>query len=99
MAHVYLLHFDKKVANHAQHYLGYTPNGVEQRLATHLSGNGAKLVKAAVEDGCQIEVAKVWEHKDWREAREHERQLKRQHNGPRFCPVCHGCGPELGGIR
>ena len=88
MAHVYLLHFSKKVANHAQHYSGYTPNGVPERLATHLSGNGAKLVRAAVAVGCKVVVARVWEHEDWREAREHERQLKRQKNGPRFCPEC-----------
>ena len=90
MAHVYLLHFDKKIAEHAQHYIGWTANGVDDRLAVHLAGNGAKLVKAATEVGIVVTVARVWEHEDWRSAREHERQLKRQKNGPRFCPVCNG---------
>jgi len=92
MPHVYLLHFDKKVSNHAGHYIGWTPNGTEERLKTHLSGQGAKLVKEAIRVGCQVMVAMEWEHKDWKEAREHERQLKRQKNGPRFCPVCKNGG-------
>ncbi|KKN45087.1 hypothetical protein LCGC14_0686690 [marine sediment metagenome] len=42
---VYLLHFDEKL-KHAQHYCGWTPNGIDQRLTSHLKGTGAKLVKS-----------------------------------------------------
>ena len=88
MPHVYLLHFDKKVADHAGHYLGWTQNGVADRLTTHLAGNGAKLVKAAVAVGCKVGVAATWSHNDWRDARRQERQMKRTHNVARYCPVC-----------
>ncbi len=87
MPYVYLLHFNKPLS-HAQHYCGFTPNGVEQRLAVHLAGNGARLVKAVVEAGREVEVARIWKHENWQEARSQERHLKRQHNGPRLCPIC-----------
>lgn len=88
MPHVYLLHFDQKVADHAQHYCGWTPNGVEARLQKHLSGNGSKLVKAAVDIGCAVVVAATWKHDDWKEARRQERQMKRTNNLNRYCPIC-----------
>ena len=87
MPHVYLLHFDRPLS-HAQHYCGYTPNGVEQRLQTHLAGNGAKLVKAVVEAGRKVEVARVWEEDDWKAARARERRMKNTHHLPRYCPIC-----------
>lgn len=87
MPHVYLLHFDKSL-HHAQHYCGWTSNGVEARLGTHLSGRGAKLVKAAVEAGLQVVVARSWQYGNWQEARQQERRLKNTHNLPSYCPVC-----------
>ena len=94
MPHVYLLHFDKPLRQdenrEAKHYCGWTPNGVEQRLKIHLSGNGAKLVKATVENGSQVEVVRVWEEKDWEAARARERRMKNTHHLPSYCPIC--CG-------
>lgn len=72
----------------ARHYCGWTPNGVEERFKTHLAGNGAKLVKAVVEAGDKVEVARVWECEDWRIAREQERRMKRTHHLESYCPVC-----------
>jgi len=87
MPHVYLLHFDQKLS-HAQHYCGWTPNGVDDRLALHLSGNGSKLVKAVVATGMSVMVARVWEHEDWQTARQQERRMKNTHHLPSYCPVC-----------
>ncbi len=87
MPHVYLLHFDQKL-EHAGHYCGWTPNGVEQRLEKHLKGNGAKLVKAVVASGRAVVVAATWKHDDCQEARRQERQMKQTHNLARYCPVC-----------
>lgn len=89
MAHVYLLHFDQKL-HHAQHYLGFTPNGVESRLEKHLKGKGAKLVKAVVDLGRAVVVARIWEHDDWKEARAQERRMKRTNHLPSYCPICRG---------
>ena len=88
MAHVYLLHFDKKVAGHAGHYCGYTPNGVQKRLDQHLAGNGARLVQAAVTIGSRVTIAEEWHHDDPYAAREQERKMKRSHNLPRYCRLC-----------
>ena len=87
ISHVYLLHFANPLY-HARHYCGWTPNGVEQRLATHLSGNGAKLVKAVVANGSAVVVARIWECSNWQEARQQERRMKNTHNLPSYCPVC-----------
>jgi len=87
MPHVYLLHFDKPL-HHAQHYCGWTSNGVEQRLATHLAGNGSKLVKAVVANGSEVAVARVWDHDGWQTARQRERRMKNTHHLPSYCPVC-----------
>lgn len=87
VSHVYLLHFGKPLC-HAQHYCGWTLNGIEQRLAVHLSGHGAKLVKAVVANGSAVVVARSWECGGWREARQQERRMKNTHNLPSYCPVC-----------
>jgi hypothetical protein len=68
----------------ARHYLGWTGNGVEQRLAEHLSGQGSPLIKAAIERGMIPELVRTWE----RATRNDERKLKRSKNLPRLCPHC-----------
>lgn len=87
MPQVYLLHFDKPLC-HAQHYCGWTGNGVAARLATHLKGNGAKIIAAAVCSGLTIRVVRTWQHDSWREARCQERRLKNTHHLNYYCPVC-----------
>lgn len=82
---VYLLHFDKPY-KHARHYLGSTDN-LEERLARHLAGNGARLVEVITQAGIGFVVARTWVG-----GRELERQLKRRKEGPRLCPICRAAG-------
>jgi predicted GIY-YIG superfamily endonuclease len=78
---VYLLHF-KKPIHHAQHYLG-SADDVAERIERHRRGSGARLTQVVVESGIEMELARTWEG-----GRTKERELKRQKNSPRFCPVC-----------
>jgi hypothetical protein len=61
---------------------GQTQN-LEQRLATHREGLGAKILAAANERGIAYDVVRTWPG-----GRELDRRLKRQHNGPKLCPRC-----------
>lgn len=79
---VYLLHFSEYY-HHARHYIGYTTS-LDERLDAHNGGTGAKLIKAIREKGLSFEVVRVWENG----SRKLERQLKRQKNSKRFCPIC-----------
>jgi predicted GIY-YIG superfamily endonuclease len=85
---VYLIHLDTPLGDlanprgQARHYLGYADN-LEERLERHRNGNGARLLEVANELGIGWQVVRTWTG-----TRELERQLKRQHNSPRFCPIC-----------
>jgi predicted GIY-YIG superfamily endonuclease len=78
---VYLIHFEEPYA-HARHYLGATFN-LEQRLALHRAGKGAKLLKAVNQRGIAWEVVRTWPG-GW----ELERALKARKNAPKLCPRC-----------
>ena len=78
---VYLLHFDHPY-KHARHYLGYAVD-LEARLAQHRNGNGARLLQVVAQAGIGWTLVRTWPG-----GRVVERQLKRQKNSPRFCPVC-----------
>lgn len=78
---VYLLHFEKPF-RHAQHYLG-SADDVNERIERHRRGSGARLTQVVAESGIAMELARTWEG-----GREKERELKRQKNSPRLCPVC-----------
>jgi len=80
---VYLLHFDSKIANHAQHYIGYAED-VDTRVAEHRSNPGARLMQVAKERGIGFEVVRVWPDGD----RNFERRLKNQKHAWRHCPIC-----------
>ncbi|HYE94480.1 MAG TPA: GIY-YIG nuclease family protein [Terriglobales bacterium] len=82
---VYLLHFEPDY-RHAAHYLG-SANDVEERVKEHVSGQGSPLVKAAVEAGCRVEVARVWEAAKGY-GRRLERRLKDRKESTRLCPKC-----------
>ena len=82
---VYLLHFAQPIApgrHTAQHYLGFTDD-LEQRLADHRAGRGARLTEVAKERGIPFYVVGLWPG-----GRDVESALKRQHNGRRLCPIC-----------
>ncbi len=55
---VYLLHFDVPY-KHARHYLGFTDN-LENRLAEHRKGNGARLLQVTNGAGITFVLARVW---------------------------------------
>jgi predicted GIY-YIG superfamily endonuclease len=83
----YLVHLDQPLGSahplgRAQHYLG-TTGDLDQRLATHREGRGAKILAAANERGIPYDVVRTWEG-----GRDVERQLKNHHNAPRLCPRC-----------
>lgn len=88
---VYLIHFAAPVGlpltkptytAHARHYIGWTLD-VAKRVEQHNAGNGAKILKRAKELGIAFEVVRTWAGD-----RNRERQLKRQKNAPRYCPIC-----------
>ena len=83
---IYILHFSKKVAGHAQHYVGFTKDS-DRRLKEHLNcqQSGSPLVKAAIERGYKVEVANTFDGD-----RKVEKQIKRQKNTSRFCSICRG---------
>jgi predicted GIY-YIG superfamily endonuclease len=87
MASVYLLHFTTPL-KHAQHYCGHTPNGVDDRLALHRAGNGARIVRALMLAGGDFNLARTWEYDTAHEARIHERRMKTTHHLDYYCPIC-----------
>jgi len=80
---VYLIHFN--VPNkHARHYLG-SCDDLQARLARHKAGNGARLMEVVKNAGITWQLARTWEG-----GKGKERELKRQKNSPRLCPICNG---------
>ncbi|MFN7999276.1 MAG: hypothetical protein U0Q18_37005 [Bryobacteraceae bacterium] len=79
---VYLLHFSRKL-HHAQHYIGWTEK-LDARLDHHTDGNGARIVRAAAEQGISAECVRTWPGK----TREFERHLKKMKKAQAYCPVC-----------
>ncbi len=80
---IYLLHFDPRY-RHAGHYLGWTGNGVGDRIGQHLAGRGSPLVAAAVGAGSRVELVATWAGD-----RNDERRIKRTGAVGRYCPACH----------
>ena len=79
---VYLIHFDEKIADHAQHYIGFTKN-LDKRLLMHNAGRGSALMAEVNRLGIGYTVVRTW-YGD----RYFERKLKRGHNHKRHCPIC-----------
>ena len=96
---IYLLHFSMPY-HHAKHYLGWTEGPVEERLACHSAGQGARLMEVITEAGLTFELVRTWEG-----TRKWERQLKNRHEAPRLCPLCQAqalrkpAGKELSSYR
>ncbi len=80
---VYLLHFSEPY-KHAQHYLGFTQDRLEQRLEYHQKGKGSKLLKVVIEFGISFQVVRIWENGD----RNFERRLKNNGHLSHYCPIC-----------
>jgi predicted GIY-YIG superfamily endonuclease len=88
MAIVYILHFDKSFWGNCRHYVGYTKLSLEARIAKHRNGTGSKLVKYALQQGCNFVVAWSREFATVEEARKEELRLKKCKNLSRHCCVC-----------
>ncbi len=85
---VYILRFNPPL-KHARHYVGTcAAHRLNQRLAEHRAGTGAKITAAAVEQGIQLEVACVIENADHAV----ERQIKGYHDNTRFVNMLHKQG-------
>jgi len=88
---VYLLHFTAPIGDMdnphgaAQHYIGWTPTGVEQRVNEHVRGIGARICAAAIHAGADLLVARTWPGD-----RNLERRLKRYKKAHKLCPICAG---------
>jgi predicted GIY-YIG superfamily endonuclease len=93
----YLLHFSQLIspAHTCQHYLGWTPGAVADRLAEHAAGRGARLTQVAIERGIAWRLVRTWEG----ETRTDERRHKRGAHGRRLCPLCRASGGQKGGER
>jgi predicted GIY-YIG superfamily endonuclease len=83
----YLIHLETKLGSDhpngsAGHYLGTTVN-LDQRLACHREGRGARILAAANARGIAYSVVRIWSG-----GRDVERRLKAQRNAPRMCPRC-----------
>jgi predicted GIY-YIG superfamily endonuclease len=82
---VYLLHFARPLSERhtCQHYLGWCLD-LNERLAAHRAGRGARLTQVAVERGIGFEVVRTWVG-----SRTFERYLKNGKRGPKLCPMCY----------
>lgn len=79
---VYILHFSEKY-HHARHYIGFSADPAA-RLERHIVKTEQPLIRAVVQAGIEIKIARVWPEAD----KKFERRLKNQKNASRFCPVC-----------
>ncbi len=78
---VYLIHFERPY-RHAAHYLGWSER-LEERLAEHRAGRGARLMEVVAEAHIDWTVARTWDG-----TRARERQLNKQGGRSRLCPLC-----------
>ncbi len=79
---VYLLHFDQRY-QHAGHYTGWADD-LDQRLAAHQRGAGARLVEVITQAGIGFRLARIWPGA----SRARERSLKNSGGASRYCPIC-----------
>jgi predicted GIY-YIG superfamily endonuclease len=85
---LYILHLNGKIANHAQHYVGYTTLGVNERIKRHRSGDGAKMIAHALRIGLDFQIGHLEHFATAEEARYREIRLKREKNLARHCDIC-----------
>ena len=86
--YLYILHLDKKIADHAQHYVGYTPISIDYRMNKHRTGHGARMLAHAMKIGMDFKVAHVEEFDTAEQARYREKRLKLEKNLKRHCEIC-----------
>lgn len=74
-----------KQKGNARHYVGWATD-VQRRFGEHLAcgEKSSPLVAAAIEDGLDVKLARVWPDV----TRAFERWVKNQKHTPRHCPIC-----------
>lgn len=76
---VYIIKFSEKL-HHAGHYIGSCADWrVQQRLEEHRAGRGARICRAAVQRGIQLNLIAVLPG-----YYEEERRIKFWHNTPKY---------------
>ena len=93
MAELYLLHFKKPYWKNCQHYVGITMYTAEERCAVHRGerhghGKPSKLVQYALRNGNVFVIAHIERFNDYHDARQREKQIKRNGHFNKLCPVC-----------
>jgi predicted GIY-YIG superfamily endonuclease len=79
---VYLLHFERPYHGPMQHYVGFTADDLNRRLAAHREGRGSKTTRRAFEQGITFTLVRTWPG-----SLRLERQIKSR--GPsNYCPLC-----------
>lgn len=80
---VYLLHFERAYYGQMRHYVGFTADDLDARLARHREGNGGKTTRRAFDKGISFTLARTWADGSL----SLERRIKS--NGPvNYCPLC-----------
>jgi len=87
-AEVYIIHIDEKIGGHAQHYVGYTTLGIEERMRRHRSGLGSKLLAHASKLGINYRVALLVPLDNKIQARNLELKFKAEKNLKHHCRFC-----------
>jgi predicted GIY-YIG superfamily endonuclease len=77
----YLIHFDRPY-RHVSHYAGWALD-LEQRIADHREGKGARLIEVINEAGIGWEVVRTWPGT----TRDFERHLKDTRHLKHYCPA------------
>lgn len=86
---VYLIHFDPPFGKN-RHYIGITTaNRITKRFAEHCTGRGARLTAKAADEGCTLQLARVF----WTHDPDDEYRFMLRADEPGFCPVCQGSPP------
>lgn len=88
---VYILHFKQPYWNNAQHYVGYTTIGAQERITLHRKGKGSLLVRYAHQTlGIDFAVGLIEQFATRKLARWRELQLKKEKHLSRHCEICNG---------
>lgn len=91
--YVYVLHFEIPL-HHSQHYIGCTTDPL-RRWTEHATGQGARIVEAAMEVGIEWRVGAIGVC-SVEEMRQLERKMKSYHGAANHCEIC--CGGEPAAI-
>lgn len=79
---IYLLHFSRPY-KHAMHYVGFTASSLQERLAEHEQGRGARLMEVVIAAGITFRLAR-----ELQGDRYDERRLKNRGGAKKHCPIC-----------